>query len=126
MGSDLQSLTELRARPGLPGNRAVFTESERAHCERRPDPLASYGGLLCAKEACFKALSDFADRPPLTFLDLQIGHDAAGRPHLAPRGRLLHWLRATQLCLDVTISHSADYATATVVAVRLHGPRPTP
>lgn len=104
----------------------MFTEAERAHCERRPDPMASYGGILCAKEACFKALSDFADRPPLRFLDLQICHDAAGRPRLCPRDRLRRWMDEVELSLDVTISHSADYATATVVALRRRGPEPTP
>lgn len=118
MGSDLQSLTELRGKQGLLGNRAVFTDAERAHCVSRPDPAQSYAGLLCAKEACFKALSDFTDRPPFSFLDLEIGHDPAGRPRLQPGARLAPWMTAAAVTLDLTISHSAAYATATAVVVR--------
>jgi phosphopantetheine--protein transferase-like protein len=102
----------------LPGNRAVFTAGERAHCEGRPDPVASYGGLLCAKEACVKALAAFDDRPRFTFLDLEIAHAPDGRPRLAPGGRLGAWMAAAGVEVDVSISHSADYATATAVATR--------
>lgn len=119
MGSDLQSLSELKAKGSLLGNRAVFTARERDHCASRPDPAASYGGLLCAKEACLKALADFDDRPRFTFLDLEIEHAASGRPRLRPGPRLAPWMASAGVSIDLTISHSADYATATAVALCL-------
>ncbi|MBX3191031.1 MAG: holo-ACP synthase [Labilithrix sp.] len=115
VGSDLQSLAELKRRPGLFGNRAVFTARERAHCEGRRDPWASLGGILCAKEAFIKALSAFEDLPPLTFLDLEIRHAENGRPLLHPGERLGRWLSRRRLAVDVSISHSGEYATATVL-----------
>lgn len=119
MGSDLQSLAELKAKGSLLGNRAVFTAREREYCAARVDPAASYAGLLCAKEACIKALADFDERPRFTFLDLEIDHAASGRPRLRPGPRLAPWLSAAGVSIDLTISHSADYATATAVALRL-------
>jgi holo-[acyl-carrier protein] synthase len=115
VGSDLQSLAELRARPRLVGNRAVFTAAERAHCEARPEPLQSFAGLLCAKEACCKALSDLPGRPRFSFLDLEFRHDAAGRPSLRAGAALAPWLAALGAAVDVSISHSGDYAFATAV-----------
>jgi phosphopantetheine--protein transferase-like protein len=118
VGSDLQSLAELRAKPSLLGNRAVFTPAERAYCAGRVDPVASFAGLLCAKEACLKALADFDDRPRFTFLDLEIVHATNGRPRLAPGPRLAPWGATVGLFVDLSISHSADYATATAVVQR--------
>jgi holo-[acyl-carrier protein] synthase len=118
VGCDLQSLVELRRKAGLYGNRSVFTAGERAHCEGKPDPWASFGGLLCAKEACIKALSGFEGVPALTFLDLEIEHRPDGRPALRPGARLAGWASELGMHFDVTISHSGDYAMAVVIAAR--------
>jgi holo-[acyl-carrier protein] synthase len=116
IGSDLQCLSELRSKTDLFGNRAVFTAYEREYCKGKRDPWASFGGLLCAKEACVKALAAFDDAPTITFLDLEIHHAPSGRPTLRPGSRLAAWLDALRLQLSVTISHSGDYAMATAIA----------
>lgn len=118
MGSDLRSLADLRAKGALLGHNAVFTDRERYYCASREDPAASFAGLICAKEACVKALADFDDRPHFTFLDLEIDHANNGRPRLRPGPGLAPWMTRAGVAIDLTISHSAEYATATAVAFR--------
>lgn len=117
IGSDLQSIAELRGKRGLFGNRAVFTADELAHCQRRIDPVASLAGLLSAKEACIKVLSSFERLPAITFVDLEIHHQASGRPYLRAGGKLAAWLERERLQLDVSISHTGDHAMAVAIAV---------
>ncbi|MEZ4364429.1 MAG: 4'-phosphopantetheinyl transferase superfamily protein [Kofleriaceae bacterium] len=117
VGCDVQSIAELRAKPALLGNRAVFSRYEREYCEGRRDPWASLAGILCAKEACFKTLFGFDEPPSLTYLDVEIRHGENGRPRLQPGERLRVWLAANALTVDLTISHSGDYAMATALAV---------
>lgn len=114
LGSDLQSLVELRKKKDLLGNRAVLTPYERAYCEEKRDPWSTLGGILCAKEACIKALSPLSP-PKMTFHDLEIRHADDGRPELAPGARLAPWLVERGLRVLVSISHSGDYAMATAV-----------
>jgi holo-[acyl-carrier protein] synthase len=116
IGSDIQSLAELREKMGLRGNRAVFSAYERAYCDKKRDALSSLGGILCAKEACIKALNGFEGLPRFGFRDLEIRHTTTGRPLLAAGGRLGTWLEARGIEVDVSISHSADYVMATVIA----------
>jgi len=118
VGSDIQSLAELRSKSGIRGNRAIFTEYEREYCDRKPDAWASLGGIFCAKEACIKALSGFADLPKITFIDIEITHEENGRPTIRAGARLRPWMTEAGVELDVSISHSLDYAMATVIATR--------
>ena len=116
VGSDIQSLAALGTKKGLVRSRAIFTAYERAYCEKKRDPLSSIGGILCAKEACIKALNGFDGFPRFGFRDLEIRHTKAGRPLLAAGGRLGKWLEERGIEVDVSISHSADYVMATVIA----------
>jgi holo-[acyl-carrier protein] synthase len=120
IGSHLQSLRELKRRPGLFRSKAIFTASELAYCSTRRDSVASLGGILCAKEACIKAFSAFDRLPIFTFLDIEITHLPNGRPRLRAGRRLAQWLERNHLHVDVTISHSDDYATATAILTTKH------
>jgi holo-[acyl-carrier protein] synthase len=118
VGIDLQSITELRGKPSLLGSRAVFTEYERTYCDDKPDRCTSLAGILCAKEACLKLLFGFDDVPRLTWHDVEIRHAHNGRPIVRAGRRLAGWLAARALALDVSISHSGDYAVATAIAAQ--------
>lgn len=119
IGCDVQSVAELRGKPALLGNRAVFSADERAYCERKRDRVASLAGLLCAKEALLKSVYGFADPPALTYRDLEIDHAVDGRPVVRPGARLAGWLAGRALAIDVSISHSGDYAMATAVIAQV-------
>ena len=118
IGSDLQSIAELRSKPDLLGSRAVFTSGELAHCQARIDPVASLAGLLSAKEACIKVLSAFEQLPGISFLDLEIHHTASGRPYLRAGNKLAAWLAKERLELDVSISHTGEHAMAVAIVTR--------
>jgi holo-[acyl-carrier protein] synthase len=121
IGTDLQSLADVKNKLGLLTNRAVFTDYERSYMQARPDPSASLGGIFSAKEACIKALSGYADAPRITFLDLEIRHEPNGRPVLRPGRGLEPWMRDAGVSLELAISHSADYVVATAIATRTTG-----
>jgi holo-[acyl-carrier protein] synthase len=114
IGSDLQSLAHLREKKDLFGNRAVFTPYEREYCAKKRDAWSTLGGLLCAKEACIKALSPLSP-PRVTFHDLEIRHRPDGGPMLVPGARLAPWLGERDLAFHLSISHSGDYAMATAI-----------
>jgi len=85
-----------------------FAKSEIAYAVLHPDPRTHFAGFWCAKEALRKCDASFAGvAPELT----AVAHDANGRPYLtleteAGPERLAH---------AVSISHTADVATAVVV-----------
>ena len=59
LGSDLCDIRRIQASLDRFGDRfthRIFTETERARSERKPDRAASYAKRFAAKEACSKAL----------------------------------------------------------------------
>lgn len=88
--------------------RGSFAKSEIAYAVLHPEPRTHFAGFWCAKEALRKCDPSFAGvAPELT----AVAHDANGRPYLtleteAGPERLAH---------AVSISHTADVATAVVV-----------
>jgi phosphopantetheine--protein transferase-like protein len=87
-----------------------FARSEIAYAVLQSDPRMHFAGFWCAKEALRKCDPSFASvSPALT----AVAHDSNGRPYLtldteAGLVRLLHAL---------SISHTAELATAIVVAI---------
>lgn len=91
----------------------LFTDRERAYCDRRADPAPHYAARFAAKEATAKALGR-----SLRWRDVEVIPDSSGRPHIALSGdaadiaRVSHGGR-----LLVSLSHSRDYAIACVALV---------
>ena len=85
--------------------RRLFHPSESAGAS--PERLA---GIFAAKEAAFKAIS----LPKGDWHVLEIRHREDGKPSLILAPELA---RHDVLSLDVSISHSGDYASASVVAL---------
>jgi holo-[acyl-carrier protein] synthase len=96
----------LRRTPGLASR--LFTEGERA---RRPASLAA---CFAAKEAVAKVLGG---PPGLRWADVEVGHDAAGRPELRPRGTVAD--AAARLGVrrwHLSLTHDGGVSVAMVVA----------
>lgn len=94
----------------------VFTPEERAYCEGRANPFASYAGCFAAREAVLKALGcGFGGG--VGFQDVSVGHDPKGRPVALLAGGALEQARA-QGVTDVylSISHTQGVAVANAVA----------
>ena len=86
----------------------LFTERERAYCDRRADPAPCYAARFAAKEATAKALGR-----ALRWHEVEIQADPSGRPHLSLTGDAAELAQGSQLLLS--LSHSRDYAVACVV-----------
>jgi holo-[acyl-carrier protein] synthase len=91
----------------------VFTTREIEQCNGR---YASLAGFFCAKEAAVKALG--CGIGEVGWQDIEISKDEQGQPQL-----LLHGGANTKadqagwFSWSVSISHTADYAVATVCAL---------
>ncbi len=106
--------------------RRVFGEAERCYCLGRRDPLPHLAARFAAKEAVFKALGT-GWRGGLKWTDVQTLPDALGRPvlectggtqRLACRLGIGAWL--------VSLSHSGQYAIASVLGLRSPAGATTP
>jgi len=87
----------------------TFARSEIAYSVLQTDPRTHFAGFWCAKEALRKCDASFA---ATTLNQLAVAHDVDGRPYLTQATadgpeRLPH---------AVSISHTAEVATAVVVA----------
>lgn len=94
----------------------VFTETERAWCERRADPAAAYAGCFAVREAVLKALG-VGFSSGVTYRDVSVDHDERGRPVAVLAGaaaRIAQEQGVTEVF--VSISHTRDVAVANAVA----------
>src|SRR5207245_2315330 len=81
----------------------VFTEAERVSASSRPGRAEAFAVRFAAKEACRKALGS-----AVSFQDVEILEDRAGRATLTVRGR-------ADLHTHVSITRRAGVALAVVV-----------
>jgi holo-[acyl-carrier protein] synthase len=89
----------------------LFTEGERAYCDRRAEPAPHYAARFAAKEAAAKALGRW-----LRWHEVEILTDSAGRPSLSLSGEAAELAHVSQGGrLLVSLSHSRDYAVACVL-----------
>jgi phosphopantetheine--protein transferase-like protein len=89
--------------------RGTFAKSEIAYAVLHMEPRTHFAGFWCAKEALRKCDPSFAGIAPAR---TAVAHDADGRPYLtlATEGGL------ERLAHAVSISHTAEVATAVVVS----------
>lgn len=116
VGTDIEEIA--RFEPILKNHRMMkrcFSDAERAYFETRGAGAAeSAAAAYCAKEAFGKAVGTGITIKMLG--ELEVLHDAAGMPFLKLHGKLAE--QYASLRLSVSLSHSANYATATVLAYR--------
>ena len=95
----------------------VYTESERAYCERSHRPGAHYATHFAAKEAVSKALgTGFSAGIDLT--DIEVGHDDRGRPVVQLHGAA-QCIAEAQGVIEVRISLSRTHGTAVANAIAI-------
>jgi holo-[acyl-carrier protein] synthase len=98
----------------------LFSEQERAYCDKRNRPEIHYALRFAAKEAVLKALgTGFAG---MRFTDVEVVRDAGGRP--APRlsGRAKEVADALGV-VELHLSLSYTHTTAVASAVAITTPR---
>jgi holo-[acyl-carrier protein] synthase len=99
----------LRRRPRLAPR--LFTERERAYCDRRGDPAPHYAARFAAKEATAKAVGRW-----LRWHDVEVLSERSGRPVLVLSGEAAALAQVgSGARLLLSVSHSRDYAVACVL-----------
>ncbi|RRD40616.1 holo-[acyl-carrier-protein] synthase [Leptotrichia sp. OH3620_COT-345] len=91
--------------------RKVYTLKEIEHIEKKKNPYASYAGRFAAKEAISKALGTGVRGFSLN--DVEILNDELGKPCVTLYNRIKE--AAKILKIQISISHSREYAVSTVV-----------
>ncbi len=98
----------------------IFSEKERDYCLSKKDPYIHLAGRFAAKEASLKAMGIGMSGRGIDaiFREIEIVPESSGRPRLTFSGwaeKISRKKRINQL--TVSISHSDNYAVATVILV---------
>lgn len=97
--------------------RRMFTDVERAYCERTARPAEHYAARFAAREAVLKALgTGFSSG--IGFQDVSVERDQLGRPQACLAGKAAQ-IAAEQGVQEIalSISYTRDVAVANAVAV---------
>jgi len=91
----------------------VFTDKEIKYCESKNKlRFQHYAGRFSAKEAAFKAVSQFFDNKyEISWKDIEILNDNNGKPHL----HILNLESEKIIDIDISISHCNSHAISNVV-----------
>lgn len=100
----------------------IYTEREIRYCQARKHATEHFAGLWAAKEAVLKSLGT-SWRRGVTWTDIEIRHEPAGRPRVVLRGAAKDHAQQTRISdLLLSISHCRAYATAYALALRHSSP----
>lgn len=95
----------------------IFTEAERAYCERQHQPSIHYAARFAAKEAVAKAFGTGIGRHA-SLTDLEVVHGETGQPRLELHGAAKDF--AKEQGIDhvlISLTHTRDHAAANAVAM---------
>jgi holo-[acyl-carrier protein] synthase len=123
IGSDLSDIRRIQKSLDRFGERfthRVFTETERARSEAKPDRAASYAKRFAAKEACAKALGTGVPRRGVHWNDMGVVNQRSGKPTMALTGgaaeRLASLIPAGMTpVIHVSLTDDHPYAQAFVI-----------
>ena len=119
LGLDIVEIERVRAairrRPRLAAR--LFTERERSYAAAHRDDARRLAARFAAKEAVAKALGR-----SLSWHDVEVVNDAAGRPEAVLHGRARE-LAAGRRVL-ISLSHSQTHAAAVALIIETSVPRP--
>lgn len=93
----------------------VYTENEIEYCEsKKKQKYQHYAVRFAAKEAVFKAISEFLDNKySISWKEIQILNNSQGKPMVKLEGQQFERIES----IDLSLSHCKEYATANVVTV---------
>ena len=95
----------------------VFSEAERAYCDKKSRPAAHYATRFAAKEAVVKALgTGFSDG--IWVRDIEVVRDKKGKPHIVLSGRAKE-VAEEQGVREISISLSYTHTEAVACAMAI-------
>jgi holo-[acyl-carrier protein] synthase len=98
----------------------IFTEKERRYCLSKKDPGLHFAGRFAVKEAFLKAIGRGVLGPGIDhiFQEIEVTQHESGRPELSVSGWAEKLSRKKKINqFTVSISHSSNYAVASVILV---------
>lgn len=114
IGTDIVEVSRIKENITKHENRfldRVFTKGEIEYCEsKNVQKYQSYAVRFAAKEAIYKALSDYINGE-YSWKDFEIKKDSNGRPRVN-----LHLKIEGLEDIDISLSHCKEYAVAYVMA----------
>ena len=122
LGSDLSDIRRVKDtldRFGARFTNRIFTETERARSERKPDAASSYAKRFAAKEACAKALGT-GMRRGVFWKDMGVVNLRSGQPTMALTGGALKRLEemtpaGMKAVIHLSLTDDHPYAQAFVI-----------
>jgi len=97
--------------------RKVFTDSERAYCDRQKKPELHYAARFAAKEAVAKAFGTGIGKD-LAWLDMEIRRRESGEPEVVLSGDGALFAQANGIDqIKISLTHARDYAAANAIAL---------
>ncbi len=115
--ADIDRIARLLGRHPERARRRLFTEGERAYCDRRAQPARHFAARFAAKEAAYKALAGSEEARHIHWLEIEVANSPLdGRPTLLLHGTAAK--RAAELgvvTVHITLTHSDEVAAAVVV-----------
>ena len=114
IGTDIVEISRIRQTIERWGERfldRVYTKSEQALYDRRPHSLAA---CFAGKEAVMKVLGTGARG--VAWREIEVLHHESGKPFVTLHDRAIEQAEKLGLKeIDVSLSHSREYATATAI-----------
>ncbi len=94
---------------------SLFTKNEIEYCETFKHKQENYAARFAAKEAFFKAIGT-GYRFGMAFTEIEISNDELGKPSLIAFGKTKEHIKKLGIQhIHVSLSHTKEYATATVI-----------
>ena len=94
----------------------IYTEKEIEYCEsKKLQKYQHYAARFAAKEAIFKAVSDFLDdKFEISWKDAEVLNDKNGKPKIIFKSKKIQEKIES---IDISISHCKEYAVANVAII---------
>jgi len=102
----------------------VFTEKEQAYARANKNTIEKFAGRFAAKEAVLKLLGT-GWRGKIAWTDIEVVNNITGQPDVTLRGEVK--VIADRLGIEhvsVSITHTANFAIASAVALAVKGQFP--
>ena len=114
---DFPRLEQMIERHGQRFIDRIFTVAEQAYAGRHRNTVEKYAGRFAAKEAVLKLLGT-GWRGKIAWTDIEVTNNEAGRPEVSLSGEvkaIADRLKIRHISLSIT--HTADFAIASAVAL---------
>lgn len=119
IGIDIQEVKPIEKMIEKYGDRfinRIFTPEEISYCKRKSN-YQSYAARWAVKEAFFKGLGTGITKQS-QFKEVSVKLKANGKPEIHLTGSTKKYVQEENLSINVSISHSGDYAIGQVILSR--------